>query len=433
MLDTIIDGIRIGQSVVFRGAEESFEASLARLVTEGVSPHPKIVIADPYLILDCNIPSTPEDMDMLQRDGFLEAEANDKFTPSEHVFDSHYHRTVGCLARNGKITISPGGTGGNIAVNLSRLAGGAGADILFLGAVPDGDPAVYKRLHDALDSANITEVENITGQHLSPAISLVFSLKNRKVILKKPVQDIHEWLNPQILALASVQKAFKKADLVLTTLNMRDVAPELVDGIFKERWERGAMSALTLPTDRKCAIHNAGLIDWYSASCNVLLGNETEAKNVFGDRPLPEIFERVSHNFREGVLATHCHGLRDPVALITLGKDGACLVTPEGWKHYPAIPDPLIVNPAGAGDSCFAAFLRGYVGGLSLNDCVGGGQSLGWAVLGINQTHHSDPLSGIALTNPDLAENYAKIGKTEEFPSRSIKTLPLVAYCLLRN
>ncbi len=430
MSDTIIDGIRRGQSWVLEGSVDVFEASLRQIVTEGVSPHPKIVIADPYLILDCNIPSTPEDVDMLKKDGFLEAETNDKFTPSEHVFDSHYHRTVGCLARNGKITISPGGTGGNIAVNLSRLAGESGADILFLGAVPDGDPAVYKRPHDALDSANITEVENITGRHLSPAISLVFSLEKRKVILKKPVQDIHEWLNPQILVLASVQKAFREADLVLTTLNMRDVASGLVDGIFKERWERGAMSALTLPTDRKCAIHNAGLIDWYSASCNVLLGNETEAKNVFGDRPLPEIFERISHNFREGVLATHCHGLRDPVALITLGKDGACLVTPAGWKHYPAISNPLIVNPAGAGDSCFAAFLRAYVGGLSLDDCVGGGQSLGWAVLGINQTHYVDPLAGIALSNPELAKRYARIGKSLEFPYRPDEAQPSAA-CVL--
>jgi adenosine kinase len=56
--------------------------------------------------------------------------------------------------------------------------------------------------------------------------------------------------------------------------------------------------------------------------------------------------------------------------IITLGADGTRVLNASGGFRVPAIPDVSVVDPTGAGDAYRAGYAKGYLLGLSTEQCV---------------------------------------------------------------
>ena len=58
------------------------------------------------------------------------------------------------------------------------------------------------------------------------------------------------------------------------------------------------------------------------------------------------------------------------LAAVTLGADGALVVTPAGVERVAATPVDTVVDTTGAGDLFAAGFLHGHVQGRPLAECL---------------------------------------------------------------
>jgi ribokinase len=94
---------------------------------------------------------------------------------------------------------------------------------------------------------------------------------------------------------------------------------------------------------------------------DVLVPNRTEL-GILAGRDVPKGVAEVEH-------AARSVGI-DAAVVVTLGAEGALLVTPDRAKAFPA-PDVLPVDPTGAGDAFCAAIAHGLSAGMDLPDAVG--------------------------------------------------------------
>ena len=102
--------------------------------------------------------------------------------------------------------------------------------------------------------------------------------------------------------------------------------------------------------------HAAEFRDMLGTRIDLLFANENEATALFGvssvDAAIAELATRV------------------PVAVVTLGANGAVVVKGDERHHVPVHPATRVLDTTGAGDLFAAGFLAGYTRGRPLPDCA---------------------------------------------------------------
>ena len=112
-----------------------------------------------------------------------------------------------------------------------------------------------------------------------------------------------------------------------------------------------------------------------------LQANRREAACLMGrpDREAgeSEIEELSRRAFRLGVRAV----------IVTLGRDGVAVSTPEGFVRIPAAPSPAVVDPTGCGDVFAAAAAEALLSGRTVFEAAVAGAALAARTAGVSGVH----------------------------------------------
>lgn len=242
----------------------------------------------------------------------------------------------------GAFSSGHGGKGSNQAVAARRL----GAEVSFLTAIGSdayGDDAVRLWSAEGVDARSVRRVDDPT---MIAFIMVDPSGENRIIIAPGALDALApadiEVFRPELAA----------ADIAVVSLEIP---------------ARTALRALELA-------HGAGtrtilnpapataLPDTVWEWVDVLTPNQTELRILLGVDPAD------GAGVEELALRLHARSGSDLV--VTLGADGALVVTADGLTPIAAVPPLAVVDTTGAGDSFTAALAVGLAEGLSLVDAA---------------------------------------------------------------
>lgn len=113
--------------------------------------------------------------------------------------------------------------------------------------------------------------------------------------------------------------------------------------------------ALTLSDTFCVERHRAAFLDLVDSHVDVLFANEGE---------LCALYETDDIDGAIASVREHC-----PLSVVTLGEQGAVIVTADEEIRVPAEPVAVLLDTTGAGDQFAAGFLAGLIRGLPLADC----------------------------------------------------------------
>ena len=238
--------------------------------------------------------------------------------------------------------LGPGGKGTNQAIGAARL----GADVHLLACVGDD---VFADM-----ATNLFEQEGLSLEHINrmdginTGAGAVTLLPSGEAWI---VGDFGANLRLSPAHVDAAEDLIAAADIVMTQF---EVPPETVARAMELGRKHGALTIWN-PAPAKPA--SAELL----ANVDLLTPNETETRILLGlppDDPTPTV--ELARRLLE-------YGIERVV--VTLGKEGALIVTPEGNEMIPAVEiSPL--DPTGAGDCFNAALAVGLGEGLTLADAV---------------------------------------------------------------
>jgi ribokinase len=223
----------------------------------------------------------------------------------------------------GPFKSGPGGKGANQAVAAVRL----GADVTMvvkLGKDIFGDLAAQNLAREAIHCDYVLRTD---ATHTGVAFIIVDDTGENMIIVAAGAND---QLTPADVDLA--RKAIETADLVLLQL---EVPIETVEYATRLAHEAGVKVLLNPAPGR---LLNADLL----RRVDVLTPNETEASLITGMSvsSLSEADAAGKHLIAEGVGAV----------VVTMGANGALVVTPDGAQHVPG-RQVDVVDTTGAGDA----------------------------------------------------------------------------------
>lgn len=301
---------------------------------------------------------------------FLVSEGLSKGTM--HLIDAPRAETLhGAMA--GAIEKS-GGSAGNTAAGVASLGGRAA----FIGKVAD-DPLgeLYRRdMHE-------------TGVHFDTQPLPEGAPTARSMILITPdgERTMNTYLGAcQMLGPDDIDETVVKASAVTYLEGYLWDPPEA-----KKAFRRAADIAHTAGRMVSITLSDAFCVDRYrgefldlirSRTVDILFANDSELKSLYTTADLPT----AVHSLRqEGVLAA-----------VTVGADGALVVTPDGVQRVAATPVMDIADLTGAGDLFAAGFLYGYVRGMPLTEAARLGNLAAGEVIGHIGPRPASPLAAVA-------------------------------------
>lgn len=269
------------------------------------------------------------------------------------------------------VKIVPGGSAANTLVTMSKLLPGQVA-VDFLGVV--GNSVYSRMIRSSLEDAGIRlSSGNLDKEAPSPqaAVSFVITYPDGERTIVTYPGNAKEFFTPDnipedmvknsdvIFALGSIWQKFDKG-----ATEKKEI---FADRLLTLRWKHHKQLWLSLPTGAEFGEESAGRFRYLIPSANVVLSNIEELERIF---KLPSGSQEQALKSLQGLLQETVlpkHGFDEqPVAFITLGKEGAAIVK-AGHIEYiqPAKVDPkAIKNTLGAGDTAFAGFLAGHLKGL---------------------------------------------------------------------
>jgi ribokinase len=240
-----------------------------------------------------------------------------------------HHPSTGETVLGGDHVLVPGGKGANQAVAAALLGG----DVAFLGRVGDDDAG--SRLRASLDAAGVDVTRLHTDDGAPSGIALIgVDATGDNAIIVSPGANARVSpgdLDPDLLADAAV------------TLLQLEVP---VDAVLAAARATGGTvilnpaPAVPLPEDLLDAI-------------DILVPNRLELTALAGD----------------GETVEQARSLGVPTVVVTLGADGALLVTGTEALHIPA-PEVEVVDTTACGDAFCGALAEALARGTDLRDAV---------------------------------------------------------------
>jgi 6-phosphofructokinase 2 len=250
----------------------------------------------------------------------------------------------------------PGGGG----INVARVAQALGASVAAV--FPAGGPT-GGLVTDLLEKAGLPlhriEIADSTRESLT--VDEGSTGRQYRFVLEGPCVTFDE----QSRCLVELRGAAASARLVVASGSLpRGVAPDFYQRVADLCLDLGASLILdTSGCGLRGVTHGAFLVKPSVRELREYVGRplDTEADQVAAARELIE------------------HGVAKAVT-VSLGADGALLVTPTMSQRFPAIP-VRVASGVGAGDAMVAAIAVGLTRGWSLSDAVRLGIAAGTAML----------------------------------------------------
>jgi sugar/nucleoside kinase (ribokinase family) len=303
-------------------------------------------------------------------DDFLVAEGLAKGTM--HLIDAERAET---LHKAMKTAVEKsGGSAGNTAAGVASLGGRAA----FIGKVAD-DPlgTLYRRdMHDS--GVDFTTPPLAGGAPTARSMILITPDGER---------TMNTYLGAcQALGPDDIDRAVVAAAAVTYLEGYLWDPPEAKKAFVKAAeiaHEAGRKVSLTL-SDPFCVDRYRGefidLIRWKTV--DILLANDSELKSLYETADL-----------ETAIAALRAEGA---VAAVTVGADGALVVTPDGVRAVPAAPVETVADLTGAGDLFASGFLYGLVRGMDLPEAARIGNLAAGEVIGHIGPRPAVPLKALA-------------------------------------
>ena len=277
-------------------------------------------------------------------DDFLVREGLSK--SSMHLIDAE--RAEVLYAHMGPAIEASGGSAGNTTAGVASLGGHAA----FIGKVADdGLGNIYR--HDM----------HATGVHFATPPLKGGAPTARSMIFITP--DGERTMNTYLGACQSLSPADIDADVV------GRAAITYLEGYLwdppeaKKAFRRAAEVAHGAGRQVSITLSDAFCVDRYRAEFLDLLRSRTVDILLANDSELRSLYETASLETAVAMLRADCR-----LSAVTVGGDGALVVTPEKVESVPATPVEAVVDLTGAGDLFSAGFLYGVARDFALGDAA---------------------------------------------------------------
>lgn len=269
----------------------------------------------------------------------------------------------------GRVTLSSGGVGRNIAVNLARL----GVEVKFITAL--GDDAYAAQIADGCRRAGLDLSESLTVPGGATSTYLYLTDESGDMELAVNDMQIYEHLTPEFLKTRAdliENAALCVMDTNLTAETVRWLAENVRCPIFCD----------------PVSVAKAGKLAGLLGHLHTLKPNLLEAKLLSG------VEIRDEQSMEQAADALLAAGLER--VFLSLGADGVYCADRSERLRLPCFPSKP-VNTTGVGDSFLAAAAWGWMRGLSLRDCGRAGQAAASICIESPQT-----------VSPDLNEEFLR-------------------------
>jgi ribokinase len=275
----------------------------------------------------------------------------------------------------GSLRIGPGGKGSNQAIAAARL----GAEVSFVGRLgrdPFGEEARKTLAREGVDSSCVVA----DGEAPTGAAIILVSESGENEIVVAPGANLN--LSPEDVDAAA--SLFTKGSVLLTQL---EVSPAATARAAELARAAGAFSILNPAPATRETIRLLPLFD-------LLTPNATEAGIIAGTAvETEEAAKETGRRLLE-------RGAR--VVLITLGRRGSVLVSPEREIHIPAFPVEAR-DTTGAGDAFNGALAFALARGEALDTAL----------------TFASAAAALSVTRPGTADSMPTLAEVEEFVARS--------------
>ncbi len=309
-------------------------------------------------------------------DDFLVRESLSKGTM--HLIDAERADTL--YAHMGPAIEASGGSAGNTAAGVASLGGRAA----FIGKVADDAFGTIYR-HDM----------KATGVHFGTAPLSEGAPTARSMILITP--DGERTMNTYLGACQALSPDDIDADIV------GRAAITYLEGYLwdppeaKKAFIRAAEIAHAAGRKVSLTLSDAFCVDRFRAEFLDLIRSKTVDILLANDSEVRSLYETGDVDSALTALKADC-----TLAAVTIGAEGALVVTPEATIKVPATPVNAVVDLTGAGDLFASGFLYGVARGMALTDAGRLGALAASEVIG-----HIGPRPAAPLTDVARAAGFA--------------------------
>ncbi len=352
------------------------------------------ILSSDILIIDANI-KLAESPAMQALVDKYDLKPGGKFPLDKAKFDEFSRAMVGS-----PVTFTPGGSSANTLTTLRKLLGDD-LDVDFYGVT--GQSSYSNMIRGGLDEAGV----KLLPKELPPeprsesAFSFVLRYPNGQRTIATYPGNAREVLKSELIQNENVEKS----DIIFVQGSLwQKLDEDFANKLLRLRWEQDKELWLAMPTHTKFGEERADQFQYLIPSANLVLGNDEELARVYKTTP-EDALAKLQATFKDNDAFTPA-GKKKPkqVGFITMGKDGAAVVTEDEIIRVPMadINTSEVKNTVGAGDTAFAGFALGYLKGLSHEASAKMAMVLAGEKVKINTARLPDPKQTLKEAMPTM-------------------------------